>query len=484
MNWNQRTVAGVLLAASLAFSGAVHALMINNAESITYAKETLLKATANVTEASDDDDSTTYYNITREHALNAAADVAGNSGDTFIVSYSLNGLVFTNTSVPTSPVGGLVGYGGLAGDSYLTYRGTLSANLLSTADVNLSAATFAVSAEGGTITRTVTNQTAADLGLPKVPTSKTRTVSVLVKPALKETVISQPALVAKAAQGFRNFGMTGSTATLTGKLGTIELGVMGMAVDTSVTPNVPATWYKHSQNDEDVDALTDIAPADESSPYDNNGMVAGATSFVDKIGFSTDTTASPTDCSSVTDNVRYPSTHTTKAGEFMSLNLDGYTSKMALCIMVDGETMMTEGEYTVTTMYKGLANAAFPPAGGTHTIGVIERDGTTVHIPYLTVHESYNQRLVLRNRSSREVTYNVMFHTEDGITADTTAMASGDLAANTVKTMRVQEMVTITGGARTSATVTSDAAKGMLDVATTLVNRTDGSTDTETHMAQ
>ena len=87
---------------------------------------------------------------------------------------------------------------------------------------------------------------------------------------------------------------------------------------------------------------------------------------------------------------------------------------------------------------------------------------------------------MLRNRSGREVTFTVTFATEDGTVARPSSY-SGMIPATSVEMMRVQEFVTLIGGSRTAATVTSNAAKGTLGVATTLVNLGDRSTDTETH---
>ena len=110
-----------------------------------------------------------------------------------------------------------------------------------------------------------------------------------------------------------------------------------------------------------------------------------------------------------------------------------------------------------------------------------KRDGTTVHIPFLTTFVDYNQRLLLRNRSGREITYTVTFVTEDGTVA-TPSSYSGMIPARSVDMTRVQDSVTLSGDSRrAAATITSNAADGTLGVATTLVNLLDRSTDTETY---
>ena len=73
--------------------------------------------------------------------------------------------------------------------------------------------------------------------------------------------------------------------------------------------------------------------------------------------------------------------------------------RRACAIEVDGETSIPNtDEYTVTTKYKGLDMAAFPPAGATHTLAAISRDGYGANIPYLTTDDGYNQRIILVNR--------------------------------------------------------------------------------------
>ena len=114
----------------------------------------------------------------------------------------------------------------------------------------------------------------------------------------------------------------------------------------------------------------------------------------------------------------------------METDANDFTSAMHLCLMVDGETAIPEGPYSVETKYAPKSTShAFAAPGGTHALGTIERDGTTVHIPFLTTFMEYNQRFVLRNRSGREVTYTVTFATEDGIVA-TPSSYSGTIPAS------------------------------------------------------
>ena len=61
--------------------------------------------------------------------------------------------------------------------------------------------------------------------------------------------------------------------------------------------------------------------------------------------------------------------------------------------------------------------AGWPPNAGEHALGSITRDGTTVHIPYLTTFADYNQRIVVSNRGANEADYWITFRPEDGVMA-------------------------------------------------------------------
>ena len=169
-----------------------------------------------------------------------------------------------------------------------------------------------------------------------------------------------------------------------------------------------------------------------------------------------------------------------------------------LCVDVndDGanDTAIEPGAYTASLTVTG------PGAAGTpmtvledKAIGSITRNGSSVRVTYLTVNEKYNQRLIIVNRSSREVEYMLgQFVTEDGTEVEGTAMAKGMIGANSQVVMKVRDLLSFTDLAtivdstgsmrevppRTAATVTANAPSGMLAVATTQVNLEDGSTDT------
>ena len=340
-------------------------------------------------------------------------------------------------------------------------------------------APLAVSADGGSITRVVHNVSLIPARGAQNAQTHTLTDAVMVKPALKETVKmrSNPYPTATAAQEYMSFGVVSGTnppdPVLNAVLGSLMLGVETYA------SRPPAS-------DTDLSALTDIAPADADAPFDNSLMVSGDTSFVGMIGFLADA-ATCTESPTLTD-IRKPvtpaTTPATYTDEFMAQNADGFTTEMHLCVVADGKTMIPDGEYKAQLTYKGLENAAFPPMGADNVIGKIMRDGTTVHIPFLATHDKFHQRLFLRNRSSQNVTYNITFMPEEGVTATAGEMASDMIKAGELKVLSVHEIVTLEGKNRTAATVTAPVAPGMFDVSTALTNRSTGSTSTETHSSR
>ena len=169
------------------------------------------------------------------------------------------------------------------------------------------------------------------------------------------------------------------------------------------------------------------------------------------------------------------------------------TTAQHVCIMVQGEDDDSEDgmdapripetvAYTAMGSYMGLDNAAIGPMSQMQTLGMIGRNGATVHIPYMTTHESYNQTLVIVNRGPA-ADYEITFQPEDGTTATAGTDAIGELAANstTVLSLLIGDVVTLEGRQRTAATIIIEAQAGMISVATNQRNLSDGSTDTVNH---
>jgi hypothetical protein len=154
-----------------------------------------------------------------------------------------------------------------------------------------------------------------------------------------------------------------------------------------------------------------------------------------------------------------------------------------LCVVVSDDNMMriTEAPFTATVKYAAVENAAFPRMEMTETVGMIDRNGTTVHIPYMTTFDGYNQRIVLSNRSSTEALYEISFRPEMGVTATPTDMATGTLMGNSTVTYKATDLVMLEGGSRTAATIDVVARPDDIDVSSVIVNKDGGGTDTVVH---
>ncbi len=152
----------------------------------------------------------------------------------------------------------------------------------------------------------------------------------------------------------------------------------------------------------------------------------------------------------------------------------------ALCATVDGdEEVIPNAAYTATVVLTHAETNSSPSATtATSSVGNIVRNGTTVEVAYVTTFADYNQRLLLNSRSGVDVTYEITFRTEDGVTATELPAASGTLPAGENLVLRMTDLVEFEGGSRGAATVTVVAPSSDIDVATTQVNLADSSTDT------
>ncbi len=151
-----------------------------------------------------------------------------------------------------------------------------------------------------------------------------------------------------------------------------------------------------------------------------------------------------------------------------------------LCVTVkaDNAERILEGEYVGDVTF-GAADLArpIPPMGPEDLVlGEIKHDGTSVHIPYLTSHVGYTQRLVIVNRNKDDVFYKLTLHTEGDGTADP-AMVEGMAMGDGTTVLKVADEVTFTSPTRGSGTLDIVSTSGMVDVATTMVNQMDQSTD-------
>ncbi len=452
------------------------ATLMTAESSYTYAAETLLStATTEV-----DGDSTIYYNITDTVVLSAPADVGANPGDSYLVSVTLDGMVFQSAA---SLAGAGTGsfrtvVGGAAGDDMVLFRlssdGVIDA---STAILTLTA-NYAVSAAGGSATLTMTNQTLADLGIDGVDGTEEHSGNVIkIAPALNEVSMAMNPTADVAADGFMRF-LKGRT---TASLGTLMVGYK----DTLYSATTGAA----------VAAMTELMSTGTSGTPavpDSSVTFSGDFSFTSKVFLHGDTdcgaattdehvdgTNSDTDEASAETDIRMMDGDMVM-GTTMALNVTAFTAAQYLCIMIDPEAedamrIPATSAYTAMGSYQKIADAAIGPMPMEQTLGMVERNGTTVRIPYVTTYDGYNQRLVLVNRGG-EARYEIEFTPEGEVMAAPPSMEGMLPAGTTMK--RTSDIVTLTGGSRAAATIIVEAEPSMIDVATVTVNKSDGSTDT------
>ena len=487
-----RPIGAAMLTATLGmtWSGAAHALkFVENANgipgaddvgSIIYAKETLLST--DVQKADDTADTTTYYNLTRDHFVSATDPGVTRAGtDLYILTYDLHGMVFTE--MVADPTNFTRAAGGTAGENYVVFRADANQAIDATTTISLTAK-FSVSASGGNLTMKVQNRALEEVLGGGRATKTHGPVSIRVSPALVETVkLAEPMPIAKASMAFKGFGGSDASPTLHATLGSIMIDVAGAGVvDAEDAPTAIKQFLKADGTDSiraaasKVGELTDITVPAAGTTLNNTAMVAGDTSFVEKIGF-----GASCDASGPTSDIRKMSASdlTVYTDEFITQDaLTAFTTDNTLCIVVDGITPISADQYTIATTYKGLANAAFPPAGKTHVIGIIGRDGTNFQIPYLTVSEKFRQRLNIVNRGSA-TTYALsgLRTINDGSVA-ALGMAEGMLDAGSYTVMMVEDMIDISGASRASGSLSMPADKAMITVSLDIVNPETGAIDT------
>ena len=466
-------IAGAAILGTLVGTNAAHAVIevtVTNGVSSTdgqvqYAIETLTTNTAVPSGGK------TYYKV-EESSTGGELDVtiplgfATGGAESIIVLYTLGGMVFseemTAANIDMTAANGTSKSfsdvrlnGGAKGDSSVEYSITATAAVAETDLLKLSIEEIAVDpAAVGSITMLASYDVSATRSI-----TETVTISDAVTPikAFKESVVAASSTpVALVEEGFMKFGAPGNASSdgLTATVGSITIGLEADTLAAS-----------------DSEEITTTNMATELLGTDGVKLnFTGDLGFVDDVFLATGDDCPSTGkvaLSEVDDEVR-----SWKADAADLEDVDG--TGAYLCITADGETVISESSYGVTITYGGLPNAAFPPPASTKTVGGIKRDGTTVHIPFLTAHSSYNQRIVILNRNSTAVGYKITFTAEAGVTPTAGDDAEGMLAPNsrTVLSLKNDDVVSFAEGGppRTAATLEVVSIPGNIGVASVLVN--------------
>lgn len=138
-------------------------------------------------------------------------------------------------------------------------------------------------------------------------------------------------------------------------------------------------------------------------------------------------------------------------------------------ITANGTDAINAGAYSLTFTPTNIASAAYGATAASASIGSILRNGATAQVPYLTTNAGLNQKLVLVNRGSNDTTYSITFTPEAGVTATAGTKATGTLAKGKTLVLKASDVVTLTGGTRTAATVVALAPATVIDAATQTV---------------
>ena len=418
---------------------------------------------------------------------------AGADEDDLIITFTLDGMVFTETSA--AAITGLTAtraQGGMKGDNQVIFTADRGSGNDAATVITLSVANLGVSTGGGGVGVTIVNvqQRALLQNIDGIENPGTKTASypgaVSVTSGIKATATpnNPMATVANSFQSFGTHDEDANAATPETPDRDATLGSFSVALSSEATAR-----HRNAADGSVVTELTVLIAAATgaaaNAPGDDSSVtIMGDFSFVEKAWLDDGTDCADTDGTTETDlRITNSDGMVTDTTMLQKQSLGYVNSRPNLCIRVPVHTedepvsIPATDAYTAMTMYKtGTATGMMVPADGSHDLGMITRDGTTVRLPYLSTNEKFNQRIRMVNRSSNEARYELDFHGNgdmDGMDA------IGTLAANaiTVLSLRDNDVVTPGSGTATSATLIIEAQKGMVDVATVQTNRETGNTD-------
>ena len=406
-----------VLGASLFGANAAKAVIDLDAEPkpavATYAMETL-EATV--------DDHDDYYVVIGENGtgLNVTGDVglAGPVGSFVTVRFDLRGMVFNDApSLMISP-----GHGdaslrtGGAGKTFVSFIAPRQTGNLADNDVTLTVNGFGVKpGVNGSVTMTVTDGLGDDALYTKKYDGAVRTAKALME---TPDAMNLGATVAHRFMSFNGVAM--------GTLGTFTVGLKPDLLTAAGT---------------EIDELLDIIATGATSSV----TISGDFSFAEMAWLDTtkDCSGTPTDLLDRDGETVMDELMAQPPSAFVALS--PATDTKYLCISVpdaggDNAVAIPETDpYMVTTKYAAgtmVGAAAFAPSGGEYSLGQITRDGTTVHIPFLTTWADYNQRIVISNRGANPAPYWITFRPEDGVMATPGMYAMGTLDGNSTMVLR------------------------------------------------
>jgi hypothetical protein len=412
---------------------------------------------------------TTFYRVenpTNQLDVTVGAGVGFSAGDQFWVRFDLTGAAFSTaitagnlTADGSGDAMDSIAQGGQVGTSSVIFTTTASNDVDQTDQFDLVTTNYAWD---GSSTATISSGVYEKLSDATNQTNAIVTANAAMITGAQGSVVTSTAanVTAQVSTLFTLFDLTGTAAALSADLGRIF-----------------ATTASATNFAEDHLTLAAHALTDSVNP-------AAATSLVTISGdFSFGTwSISDDNCTTATQAISVAATTLNAALDTATVPASNFASGTGadLCVTVDGtEVVPIAGPYTAS-LALASADATFvsPLAVQTGSYGSIAHNGTTVELPYLTTFEDYNQRVVIVNRGATDADYSTTFTSESDATATAGTAATGTVAAGTTASIKVTDMVTMTGKTRTAGTLVIVAPDASVSVATNQVNLSDGSTDT------
>ena len=358
-----------VLGASLFGANAAKAVINLNADDksaavATYATETLAMAVPN---------SDGYYRVVSSEdsvtSLNVEGMVGlgGSTNSVVTIRFDLRGLVFS-----TAVIGGDGGH--------LAVMDHTDINIRTGGEVGSNSVSFLATRQPNAARESVAILTIRNIGVkPNVPGSVTMTVRDTLGPDIvmrtyDGAIRTETALQEKA---------TAKNAEATVEHRFVSFGGKAMATLGSFMVSTNTKLL----DAEDGGLIDQNADNDVIDPTMGTVTIEGDFSFASRVWLEAEAADVATACTTPMGDQRTPD------GDEMLDEVEVPPSAVLeaqdLCIEVPiGEMAMAIPEtesYTVTTKYTtGTPDAAFPPSGAEHSLGQITRDGTTVHIPFLT----------------------------------------------------------------------------------------------------
>ena len=430
---------------------------------VKIAKETLLMGAANTTTVG----GVTYYNVTNaENILDVQVNrgiVAG--GTSVYYRLTLENMVFVGTPTASAEDGGTgtaapVG-GGAEEDNYLLFSTSGAGEATDDLTVTIAALGVLPDMPGNIKVEVYRNVFDAQ--------AETNPVDGLTQ-MMSGAVTVVDGISERGTPGMSVAEVSENFMQLTGGVDTAQIGRLRITADTTAFIQTGAAVASLST------MLNTTAPIEVTFKGDFSVGTYSLDPEADCNGMDGEGTANAID-STVGDDGDMEDAILTPTQPDGTENVDWY-----LCLTVDEDNDMAlpTGDFTATVEYAALANA-LGRDDQTVTIGSIGRNGTTVHIPYLTTYEGYNQRIVMSNRGSANAAYTFSFRTEAGVTAMAKDAAMGTLMAGSTVTMRAMDLVELSGASRTAATINFVANSSDIDVTSVTINMETRGTDTVVH---